>query len=140
MSRGHVPYGYRIENGAAVINEIEAEQVSEMYRGYLSGLSLTGSAKAAGLVMKHGSAKGILGNPHYIGDGFYPAIIDRETFGAFETERKRRAEVMGRSKKVKKTVAAKPAPVAFRLREDTQCFSDPYKQAEYMYSLIESEA
>ena len=139
MSRGHLPYGYRIENGATVINEKEAEQIRGMYKGYLDGLSLVGAAKAVGLELRHSSAKRLLWNVHYLGDDFYPVIIDQETFDAFEAERKRREEALGRDKKEKKTVDARPAPTAFRLGSPTQTFANPYRQAQYIYSLIESE-
>lgn len=46
---GHTPYGYRIENGKAVIDEAAAAQVQALYKNYLSGLSLTNAAKEAGL-------------------------------------------------------------------------------------------
>ena len=57
MSRGHTPYGYRIENGAAVIHEEEAAQIRKMYKGYLGGLSLVASAAEAGITMKHSSLR-----------------------------------------------------------------------------------
>ena len=90
MSRGHTPYGYRIENGAAVIHEEEAAQIRKMYEGYLGGLSLVASAAEAGITMKHSSAKRMMQNSHLLGDDFYPAIIDQETYNAFEAERQRR--------------------------------------------------
>ncbi len=139
MNRGHTPYGYRIENGCAVICDEEAEQIRKMYESYLRGLSLIAAAKESGIQMKHSSAKLIMQNPRYLGDGFYPAIIDRETFDAFEVERKRREEVLGRDKREKKTVKAVPAPTSFRMAKPTKTFSDSYQQAEYLYSLIESE-
>lgn len=37
---GHTPYGYRIENGIAVINEEAAGMLRKLYENYLSGLSL----------------------------------------------------------------------------------------------------
>ena len=110
-----------------------------MYESYLRGLSLIAAAKESGFQMKHSSAKRIMQNPRYLGDGFYPAIIDRETFDAFEVERKRREEVLGRDKREKKTVEAVPAPTSFRMAKPTKAFSDPYRQTEYIYSLIESE-
>ena len=45
----HIPYGYRIENGVAVIDEGQAEQVRTLFSGYLSGLALVPAAEAAGL-------------------------------------------------------------------------------------------
>lgn len=139
MNRGHTPYGYRIENGSAVICDEEAEQIRKMYNGYLRGLSLIAAAKKAGFQMTHSSAKRIMQNPRYLGDGFYPAIINRETFDAFEAERDRREKLLGRDGRGKKKVEAVPAPTAFQMKKATQAFSDPYRQAEYLYSLIESE-
>ena len=139
MSRGHMPYGYRIENGAAVIHEEEAAQIQKMYEGYLSGLSLIASAAKAGITMTHSSAKRMMQNPHLLGDDFYPAIIDQETYDPFEAERQRREKALGRDKRKKKTMEARPAPTAFRMRKPVTVNTDPYKQAEYLYSLIESE-
>ena len=56
---GHTPYGYRIENGAAVINEAEADCVRQIFDNYISGMSLTESAKAAGHPVVHSSVKRI---------------------------------------------------------------------------------
>lgn len=139
MSRGHTPYGYRIENGAAVIHEEEAAQIRKMYEGFLGGLSLIASAAEAGITMKHSSAKRMMQNPHLLGDDFYPAIIDQETYDAFEAERQRREQAMGRDNREKKTIEARPAPTAFRMRKPVTVNTDPYKQAEYLYNLIESE-
>lgn len=57
---GHTPYGYRIEDGRAVIDEEQAERVRKLYRGYLSGLALMPAAKQAGIETWHGSAKRLL--------------------------------------------------------------------------------
>ena len=134
-----MPYGYKIENGVAAVCEEQAEQLRKIYEGYLSGLSLIGAAKEAGLTMKHTSVKHLMRNAHYLGDDFYPAIIDRKTFDAFEIERQRREAALGRNKIEKKTVEALPAPTSFYLGQAAQAFSDPYRQAEFLYSLIESE-
>lgn len=139
MSRGHTPFGYRIENGVAVICEDQAEQIRKIYTGYLGGLSLRNAAKEAGIKMVHASVRRLLQNPHLLGDDFYPAIIDRETFDAFEKERKRWEKALGRDNMQKKTVEPVPAPTSFRMAQAAQIFSDPYQQAEYIYSLIESE-
>ena len=139
MSRGHMPYGYRIENGTAVVCGERADQIRKVFEGYLGGLSLRGAAREAGLALSHASVKRMMQNLHYLGDEFYPAIIDRETYDAFEEERRRREKALGRDNLERKTVEAGPAPTAFRIRQAAQTFADPYRQAEYMYSLIESE-
>ena len=139
MGRGHTPFGYRIENGKAVVCEEEAAQIRKLYERYLNGLSLVATAADAGLTMKHTSVKCIMQNPHLLGDDFYPAIIDQETYDAFEAERKRREKALGRDKRAKRPIEARPAPTSFRMREALSVNDDPYKQAEYIYSLIESE-
>ena len=136
--RGHTPYGYKIENGAAVICEEEARQIREMYGYYLSGLALTKAAKAAGLTMNHTSVKMMLKNAHYLGDDFYPAIIDEETFSSFEEELKNREKRLGRDKKQKKTEDERKPSTKFRMLKQNLTFCDPYSWAEYIYSLIET--
>lgn len=83
----HVPYGYRIENGKAVIDDEKAMQIRNLYKGYLSGLAYVPAAEAVGLKLFHGGAKRMMQNKHYLGDEYYPAIIDKKTFDAAEEER-----------------------------------------------------
>lgn len=135
---GHTPYGYRIENGKAVIDEAAAAQVRELYKNYLSGLSLTNAAKEAGLDLLHSGAKRIMRNRHYLGDDFYPAIIDKKSFDAVEVELSKRSTKLGRNDRYKTPTIKRP-PTAFRLGDITENFDNPIKQAEYLYSLIESE-
>lgn len=80
MGRGHIPFGYRIKNGSAEIVPEEAEQIRKIYSAYIAGKPYIEAAKCAGLSMTHASVKWLLQNRHYIGDEFYPAIIDRHTF------------------------------------------------------------
>jgi hypothetical protein len=134
----HIPYGYRIENGVAVIDEGQAEQVRTLFSGYLSGLALVPAAEAAGLTLFHSGAKRILQNEHYLGDDFYPAIIDRETFSEVAEERNRRAGALGRIRE-RSTPAPCKAKTAFIIGKVTHRYDDPFKQAAYIYSLIESE-
>lgn len=114
MRQGHLPYGYRIVNGTAVIDETQAEQVRGIYTAYLSGRSYTDAAESVGLEMRHSSVRRMLQNRRYLGDEFYPAIIDREIFDAAEAERLRRAECLGRTRD-RKPEARKPIPTSFRM-------------------------
>lgn len=135
---GHTPYGYRIENGKAIIDEQAAEQINTLFQSYLTGDSLAGAAKKAGIQAFHAGIGRMLRNKYYLGDEYYPAIIDSDTFEAVEAERIRRAEKLGRIRKpeVKEDVVY---PTAFHLKEGAQEFDDPFQQAEFAYSLIESE-
>ena len=132
MGRGHTPFGYRIENGVAVVCEEEASQIRKLYEGYLNGLSLVATAVEVGLTLKHTSVTCIMQNPHLLGDDFYPAIINQETYDAFEAERKRREKALGRDKRAKKPTEARRAPTSFRMSKALSVNDDPYKQAEYI--------
>ena len=135
---GHIPYGYRITNGKAVIDEQSAERIKILFQSYLTGDSLATAAKKAEIIAFHAGVSRLLQNKRYFGDEYYPALIDPDTFTAAEAERIRRAEKLGRVRepKAKKEVVY---PTAFRISEDRERFDDPFQQAEYSYSLIETE-
>ncbi len=134
----HIPYGYRIENGKAFVDEKTAGQVRTLFEAYLSGNSLATAAKKAGITTSHAGIGRMLQNKRYLGDAYYPAIVDPDMLTAAEAERIRRAEKLGRiwEPKEEKEVVH---PTAFHMSEETQRFDDPFEQAEYAYSLIESE-
>ena len=135
---GHTPFGYKIENGKAVINEPASDTIRELFENYLSGMSLVKAAREAGLKTYHGTAKRILQNRHYLGDDFYPAIIGPDAFNAITTELERRAKTLGRLNRAKPTIT-RNVPTAFYMRMPNKEQPTPLKQAEYLYSLIELE-
>ena len=134
----HTPFGYRIRKGKAVIDEPAAEKIRQLYKNYLTGMSLENAAKEAGIETYHGTVKRMMENRHYLGDDFYPAIIDVDTFTEAMLERQRRMKALGRTERIKSTTQ-RTAPVNFHFREITVFYDNPVKQAEYLYSLIESE-
>jgi len=134
----HMPLGYRIENGRAVIHEEDAAKVRLLYQSYLDGKSLADAAKTAGIKSFHRYVSNILQNVSYLGDDFYQAIIDSDTFTKVGTEIIRRAVKLGRVFERK----AKPRPIipaAFQMSPVKQQFEDPFEQAAYVYSLIQAE-
>jgi hypothetical protein len=135
---GHTPLGYRIENGIALVDEHAAEQVQALYQSYLSGDSLRTAANKVGIDAFHAGIGKILKNRHYLGDDYYPAIIDPDTFAAVQEERIRRASALGRIHEPKEDKVA-VHPTTFHIIEGTQVYDDPFAQASYAYSLIESE-
>lgn len=134
----HTPYGYRIENGVAVIDDAAAEKLKKLYANYISGMALRTAAKEAGIDTYHGTAGRMMETRHYLGDDFYPAIIDADVFNRAHEERLRRAAALGRLNKVtqKKT---RSTPTHFYFLEIEKHFDLPAKQAQYMYSRIECE-
>lgn len=136
---GHTPYGYRIENGVAVIHEEEAQKIRELYEYYLSGLGLEEAGAKVGISIKHSGIRRILENKHYLGDDFYPQIIDKEIFDKAAGEIYKRASSMGRLN-INVDRKEKTAKTTFHMkRTPKQRYKDPFRQAEYVYSLIESE-
>lgn len=134
----HIPYGYRIVDGKAEIDEEQADAVRKLFDGYIAGLGLKPAAENAGLDIFHGSAGRMLRNTHYLGDEYYPAIIDRERFDKAEVIRISRASSLGRVRELQ----AAPKPVVdtkFTLYPVERKFADPFAQAGYAYSLIKSE-
>lgn len=101
-------------------------------------MSLTDAAKNAGIETYHGTANRLLTNSHYIGDDFYPAITDKNTFALAAQEIHKRADKLGRTNKIPKA-STKYAPTHFSIKKANDTFPNPFKQAEYIYSLIESE-
>ena len=45
----HIPYGYRIVDGKAVVDEVQAEQVRSFFEEYISGKALKVAAENMGL-------------------------------------------------------------------------------------------
>jgi hypothetical protein len=134
----HTPYGYIIKNGIAVIDDRAANQVKELFHAYLSGLSLADAAKRAGIKRCHSSIAKMLTCKRYLGDAFYPPIIDEDTFKQAEAEKIKRARMLGR---IREQVEPKNSLVRMRFSAPSPetLYEDPFTQAEYAYSLIESE-
>ena len=135
---GHTPYGYTIKDGKAVIEEGQSEQIKKLYKNYLSGMSLKKAAVEAGMETYHSSAKRLMQNKHYLGDNFYPAIIDQDTFDKASAEFLRRASLLGRLRR-KAKIKPPSVPTSFVMAKIIKQYKDPKLQAEYLYSLIESE-
>ena len=130
----HIPYGYKIENGMAVVDEKEVAAVQKFFEYYISGLALMAAAEKVGLKLYHGSAGRILRN----GDDYYPAIIDRETFDKAEEIRMSRARALGRVRELKGK-QLESFPTRFTMPVIKTVYDDPFEQAAYAYSLIASE-
>ena len=131
-------YGYMIEDGKPVIDPQQAVRLSDFFQQYISGKSLKGAAEAAGIGEKvcHISAKKMLMNRRYLGEGDYPRIISKDVFDQAEAEMCRRAAFHTRKPKPQQETLQ---PSGFRMRHPVQYYDDPAVQAEYIYSLIECE-
>ena len=88
--------------------------------------------------MNHATVKRMLSNKKYLGTDYYPQIIDEETIERFQEELTRRAGNLGRlDRKCKERNIT--IPTSFRFKPAELTFAAPFEQAEYIYSLIDSE-
>lgn len=104
----HTPLGYRIQNGKAEIEPETAVFVREVFDAYLTGTSTYRIAKdftRRGILnashkpsWNHGSIGKILENRKYLGDEFYPPLIEQSVFGQVQDRRKQRVQELGRIK------------------------------------------
>ena len=134
----HIPFGYAIKNGRAVVNEEEAVKIKKLFEAYLSGLSLAEAAQKAGIKRYHTSIARMLTDKRYVEDKFYPPIISRDTFEEAQLEKRRRAEALGRIYEHKGN-EKKYLNFRFYASLPDNLYDDPFQQAEYAYSLIGSE-
>lgn len=107
MAQRHMPFGYKIIDGAVAIEPEKAELVRKMFNDFISGISLKQMAKDL-TEMKvpnangkpswnHGSIGKILSNCKYTGSDFYPAIIPEEVFNAANRLREEKNARLGRN-------------------------------------------
>ena len=134
----HIPFGYIIQNGRAVIYEEEAIKIKKLFKVYLSGLSLAEAAQKAGIKRYHTSVARMLADKRYVEDKFYPPIISIDTFEKAQLERRRRAEALGRIYEHKGN-EKKCLNFRFHASMPDNLYDDPFQQAEYAYSFIKSE-
>lgn len=135
----HTPYGYHIVNGKAVVDREKANQIKNLFQAYIAGAALRTAAESAGIMLSHSSVGKLLRNEKYLGTDFYPAIIDKAIFEAAEVERMKRARALGRIYKYEDSDGFNGVTHIFTIGRIEQKYDDPFKQAEYAYSLIESE-
>lgn len=103
----HMPIGYILVDGKIQFDDRTATVVKKVFQDYLSGIStyalanelthmgfLNANNKAS---WSHGSIGKILENVKYLGDEFYPRMIDAELFEKVQLRRKERCKQLGRS-------------------------------------------
>jgi len=130
-----VLFGYEVVDGKTVIDEMTAEQVITVFREYLQGASLSETAHKAKICVSHGSIVNMLRNGHYLGDKYYPAIIDQNTFLKVQEERSRRAIKLGRVYEPNEEIP-RVIPTQFYVKGSPLYCDDPFQQAEQTYHLI----
>ena len=75
-----VPFGYRVINEVAVIENKEAFMLKSLFEEYINCGSMLAAARKAGINMTHSKIGLMLKNSTYLGTEFYPRIIDDKIF------------------------------------------------------------
>ena len=106
MAQRHIPLGYRIQNGNAVIEPVSAVAIRTIFTDYRKGKSTYQIAKELteqGVLNAnhepkwyHGGVGRVLENRKYLGDDFYPTIIEAELFDAVQERRNMQRKDLGR--------------------------------------------
>ncbi|MDO4187592.1 MAG: hypothetical protein Q4D29_01255 [Lachnospiraceae bacterium] len=135
---GHTPYGYKIVDARAVIDEPAAEKLRQLYLEFVECGSMRAAATKVGIEKTHSVIGRLLNKELYTGTDYYPAIIDKELFDKAQERRKNNARSQNRIRPYE-IKEPEPEPVNFHLKKVSTKFDDPYKQAEYAYGLIEEE-
>ncbi|WP_288863322.1 hypothetical protein [uncultured Megasphaera sp.] len=131
----HIPYGYQIVAGEAVIDEAAAQEIRSFFRYYSECKSISEAAKKSGIKKKHPGTGEILKKKVYLGNGFYPQIIDEHLF--------RKVQIIRNEIAVKQHRYKSPGQIKelrlitnYRSEKVEKKYDDPYRQAAYAYSKI----
>lgn len=118
----YIPYGYRIERGKAVVDREAEEKIRQFVNCYLDGASMNTAAREAGLPVQGETIIRIMEKGTYLGDDYYPPILDVDTVNRAAAERQERYERLGC---FQRKGPEKPEPVKTRF-----CVRMPQKPAE----------
>lgn len=134
----HTPYGYKIENAQAVIDEPVAEKVRQLFLEFLNCGSMRAAAFKVGIEKTHSVIGRLLKNEVYLGDEYYPQLIDEELFYKVQELRNNNARSQNR---IRDYIKLEPAAesIQYCIGKVKQRYENPYQQAKYAYGLIEEE-
>lgn len=130
----HTPYGHRIENGIAVVDEVDAERIKALYQENIDCKSMRAAAKKAGIDKTHSVIGRILKNKVYIGTVYYPQIIDEDIFAKAQEIREHNVRSQNRIGIYRPHSKAEIG--AFKIRKIEEKYKNTHKQEEYAYSQI----
>lgn len=106
MGQRHMPLGYRMAGGKIVIDSEQAGIIKGIFQEYSEGASLYQLARKLTEqgalnanhkpVWNHGTVGKILENRKYLGDEFYPALVEPGLFYKVQERRKEKSKELGR--------------------------------------------
>lgn len=127
----HIPYGYEVKDGKIFIVEEAADKARQIFSELCIGHEFDRIRKTAGHPITHSMVKQLLQRKCYIGNSFYPKIVDENLFSRVQIELQKRQKSTGKTRR--KVPVIRTNFVLSDEREPQENFT---KQAEYLYSLI----
>ena len=91
--------------------------------------------------MAHSTVRRMLQRKCYLGDAFYPAILDKETYDQANAEWQHRANAMQRMGRTRRKPVFPQTSFSLELPQQIPELdgNTPFQQAEYLYHLIENK-
>lgn len=134
-SRGGIPYGYKIVDGEAQIDEKEAEKLRTFFQNYLGGMNMAAAAREAGLRCAATTLPNLLKKKEYAGTSFYPPIITQDELERIRVEREIRKRTTARPF-MKKIWYLKIHTRFTQKKPSGDMPTDPAEHAALLYSMI----
>ena len=131
-----IPYGYKVINGMAVIDQVEGKNVRDAFQMYAAGSSLAGIIRDLEIHRYHAGIDNILKDRKYLGTEFYPPLIDQELFDQVQKARQKRKEAYAKPQRKRKDAIAQ---TQFTLKSVKEHLKDPFAQAQYVYHQIKEK-
>lgn len=134
----HTPFGYEIRDGKPEVCLEEREKLEYFFRAYLEGMTIQEAGAAARIPLSRPTLGRMLQNRVYLGNEYYPALLEEVLFLKVEKERQRRYEGQGNFGK-RKPRGTSPVGKQFRMEKPEKNYKKAEVQAFYLYSLIEGD-
>lgn len=128
-------FGYRMVDGKIEVNDVEAEQIRNLYQNYLLGDAIKTAGTKAGILKHHGSLGRILRHEIYTGTRSYPQIIPKEIYQQAQEERSKRRDQLGKNFEPRESVMI--IQTSFEWKSNKVSQTNPWDEAEQYYQLIE---
>ena len=133
--RKRIPYGYRVVNGRAEADPVEAPKLQSFFEMVADGEPAASAARIAGIDRTPNTCRVMLGHKVYLGTDYYPRLISNDLWCSASMEAARRgAPFVG---KVGKPVT-EPNPILtqFAMDRGSVRSDDPAGYAALLYERI----
>lgn len=133
---GHTPYGYRIENGIAVIDKTTANQVQQLYKTIYADCPLQ-TLQRKQVLRYFILVQSECCKTSTILEMISILLSSPKKLLCCYSRIKQTFRKLGRNNRYQAPIIKRP-PTTFRIDETTEKYDNLIRQAEYCYSLIES--